>query len=138
MVSVEQWKKHFKNMARGNIPTEDLYVLKQHGKGFGRDSFQKKLYRVRDHADGSASSSSAPVTIVSPVAQTMEQVKAASKDIKKKSRKRKRSRSSNRSRGNIKRRRKQTKKRGRRRRKKKPKRKIKKTKKKTRRRRRKK
>jgi hypothetical protein len=102
MVSVQSWKHHFANMAHGKIPVEDVYVLKQRGRGFGRDSFGKSVYRVRNSAALSGAPSP-PVTIVSPVAQTLQQAKVLAKGTTGRSGKRKHSTSRGRSASNIKR-----------------------------------
>ncbi len=74
MVSVEQWKSHFKKLAHKAYPSDDMYIVNQTGRGLGRNSYKKTVYRVR-----SAKESSGPnptVQIVSPVAQAVEQARA--------------------------------------------------------------
>ena len=85
MVSVEQWKNHFKQLAHREFPNEDMYIVNQSGRGLGRG---KNVYKVRKPAAGQ-------VNIVSPVAQTVNRARALMKKkrIKKTARGKSRSRS---------------------------------------------
>ena len=72
-VSTTAWTQHFLKMARGGLPIEDTYVITQRGRGLGRSAFQRTSYKVREV---SPSRPLPPVTVVSPVAQAVEQAKA--------------------------------------------------------------
>ncbi len=74
MVSVEQWKSHFKKLAHKAYPSEDMYIVNQTGRGLGRNSYKKTLYRVRSAKEPSGPNPT--VQIVSPVAQAVEQARA--------------------------------------------------------------
>lgn len=72
MVSVEQWKAHFKQLAHREFPNEDVYLVNQTGRGLGRNSYNRNVYKVRKP-------SSSQVNIVSPVAQTVNRARALMK-----------------------------------------------------------
>ena len=76
MVSVEQWKNHFKQLAHRSFPDEDMYIVNQRGRGIGRNAYRKTTYKIRKNAPSGAGSPKAPVTIVSPVAQTVNRARA--------------------------------------------------------------
>ena len=72
-VSTTAWTQHFLKMARGGLPIEDTYIVTQRGRGLGRSAFQRTSYKVREL---SPSRPLPPVTVVSPVAQGIQQAKA--------------------------------------------------------------
>ncbi len=74
MVSVEQWKNHFKKLAHKAYPSDDMYIVNQTGRGLGRNSYKKTLYRVRPSKESSGPNPT--VQLVSPVAQAVEQARA--------------------------------------------------------------
>lgn len=45
--SVPKWEKHFVDMAQGKIPTNQMYMLNQKGKGLGTFVRGKALYRIQ-------------------------------------------------------------------------------------------
>ena len=71
MVSVEQWKKHFRNMSNKGEPSENLYVVKTARRGLGRGAFDRTTYQIRQPREGP----NPAVQIVSPVAQDVERAK---------------------------------------------------------------
>ena len=46
--SVQKWKDHFKAMALGKIPLDDIYVMPQKGGGLGTTPRGRALYKVQD------------------------------------------------------------------------------------------
>lgn len=93
MASVEQWKNHFSQMAKREVPNEDMYIVNQRGKGLGRNSYNKTVYKVRKPAQSQ-------VNIVSPVAANVNRARALmkKKSIKKRATPKSRSSSVGRSR----------------------------------------
>lgn len=45
--SVNKWKNHFQQMARGNIPMESVYMLNQKGRGLGTNPRGRALYKIQ-------------------------------------------------------------------------------------------
>ena len=68
-ISLEKWKEHFINMAKGNVPLEQVYVLSQKGRGIGRNRKGKIMYGISNQK-GSGSLD------VTPIEQGIEQAKS--------------------------------------------------------------
>ena len=72
MVDLEKWKKHFKHMAKGEIPPDDIYVLNQRGRGLGKNRNGKVLCKVKQSGQDPVQK---PV-MITPVAQGLAQAKS--------------------------------------------------------------
>ena len=45
--SVDKWKSHFKSMAEGKIPMENIYMMNQRGRGLGINPRGKAMYKIQ-------------------------------------------------------------------------------------------
>ena len=68
---MDEWKKHFQNMACKAFPQEDMYIVNKGSRGLRRNSFARTTYKKRK-SDGPKCT----VEIVSPVAQALDRAKA--------------------------------------------------------------
>ena len=69
MSNLEKWKNHFRNMAEGKVPLEQVYVISQKGQGLGNSRNGKVMYGVRSQL-GSGTVN------MSPVQQGIQQAKS--------------------------------------------------------------
>lgn len=67
--NLEKWKNHFKNMAKGRVPLEQVYVISQKGRGLGSNRNGKVMYGIKNQA-GSGTVN------ISPVEQGIQQAKS--------------------------------------------------------------
>ena len=71
MSEVQKWKDHFKAMALGQIPLEQIYVLNQKGKGLGTKKSGQIIYKVKQTGKGPGQP-----TVILPIAQGMAQARS--------------------------------------------------------------
>ena len=85
--NVDKWTDHYKSMAEGKFPLEDMYILNQQGRGLGLNKRGKIIYKIQK----SPTKFTSP-PIISPVAQGINQAESMVKSkghIKRTSRKKK-------------------------------------------------
>ena len=69
MNNLEKLKNHFRNMAEGKAPLEQVYVISQKGQGLGNSRNGKGLYGVRSQLGSQTVN-------ISPVQQGFQQAKS--------------------------------------------------------------
>ena len=72
MSQIEQWKSHFKAMAKGQTPLNEIHVLNQRGRGLGNSRNGKILYQISQKGVGPS--------VISPVVQGIAQAKSHLKE----------------------------------------------------------
>ena len=72
MSQIEQWKSHFKAMAKGQTPLNEIHVLNQRGRGLGNSRNGKILYRISQKGAGPS--------VISPVVQGIAQAESRLKE----------------------------------------------------------
>ena len=75
--NVEKWTDHYKSMAEGKFPLEDVYVLNQIGRGLGNSRRGKMIYKIKNPNKTITS-----IPIISPVAQGINQAESMVKKRK--------------------------------------------------------
>ena len=70
MMNVEKVKEHFKHMANSVIPSDNVYVLNQRGRGLGNNRKGSILYKVKQSGEGRNPQ------MVTPIAQGLAQAKS--------------------------------------------------------------
>ena len=73
MSQIEQWKSHFKAMAKGQTPLNEIHVLNQRGRGLGNSRNGKILYQISQKGAGPS--------VILPVVQGIAQAESHLKEI---------------------------------------------------------
>ena len=60
--SVQKWRNHFQSMARGNIPTEEVYFMNQRGRGLGSTGKSRAFYKIQSGGQPYSSSIPSPAS----------------------------------------------------------------------------
>lgn len=80
MSKADKIQSHFRAMARGEIPVEEIYVVNQRGRGLGNSRKGKVVYRI---GQTSGQKGSGPGMMVTPVAQGLAQAKSKVRGLSK-------------------------------------------------------
>ena len=94
MSQIEQWKSHFKAMAKGQTPLNEIHVLNQRGRGLGNSRNGKILYQISQKGAGPS--------VISLVVQGIAQAESHLKESQGQHRDQKRKRSIKRSASKVK------------------------------------
>ena len=64
--SVQKWRNQFQQMARGNIPLDDMYIMHQRGRGLGTNPRGKTLYKIQGGGQLAPQTKTTTNTVVNP------------------------------------------------------------------------
>ena len=76
--NVDKWVNHYKSMAEGKIPFEDMYILNQKGRGLGNKNKSQVICKIQKGNTPTIFSAQ----LVSPVAQGINQAESMVKKKK--------------------------------------------------------
>ena len=80
--SVHKWQNHFRNMAQGKIPLDDIYVIPQKGGGLGTTPKGKALYKVQSGGNIPTKSTTTTSTMTNPINRGYAMAQARIKNAK--------------------------------------------------------
>ena len=74
--SVQKWENHFRAMAQGKVPLDDIYVMHQKGGGLGTNFKGRALYKVQTGGNMPTKSSTKTATVTNPINRGYAMAKA--------------------------------------------------------------